>query len=85
MNDYGLDTDYFKKELANLIRSLDKRTPEELYNYLTNLAMVVKPDEDYPGKPPCKECGAMTRIEAGLKCICGGDKDHCHGCDLWPD
>lgn len=36
-------------------------------------------------KPPCQECGAMTQEEAETMCICSGDKDHCHGCDLWPD
>lgn len=35
--------------------------------------------------PPCVECGAMTELEAETKCICSGDKDNCHGCDLWPD
>lgn len=39
----------------------------------------------YPGEPPCGECGAMTKEEAEEKCICGGDKDSCHGCHLWPD
>lgn len=34
--------------------------------------------------PPCVECGAMTAEEASVKCNCAGDKDHCHGCDLWP-
>ena len=34
-------------------------------------------------KPPCVECGAMTEQEAETKCKAGGDKDHCHGCDLW--
>jgi hypothetical protein len=45
-------------------------------------------DEDgdpYPSTPPCLECGAMTPEEASTKCICAGDKDSCHGCDLWPD
>lgn len=36
-------------------------------------------------KPPCQECGAMTPEEAATKCHCGGDKDDCHGCHLWPD
>jgi hypothetical protein len=36
-------------------------------------------------QPPCQECGAMTPEEAEAKCRCSGDKDHCHGCDLWPD
>lgn len=33
--------------------------------------------------PPCMECGAMTPEEAETRCVCSGDKDHCHGCDLW--
>lgn len=36
-------------------------------------------------QPPCQECGAMTQEEAETKCHCGGDKDDCHGCQLWPD
>lgn len=35
--------------------------------------------------PPCVECGAMTQDEAATKCHCSGDKDDCHGCQLWPD
>lgn len=47
-------------------------------------------DEDvdldtYPGGPPCSECGAKTKKEAETMCICSGDKDSCHGCDLWLD
>jgi len=34
-------------------------------------------------KPPCLECGAETYDEAEMSCICSGDKDHCHGCDIW--
>lgn len=33
----------------------------------------------------CLECGARTPKEAETKCICSGDKDHCHGAELWPD
>lgn len=36
-------------------------------------------------KPPCQECGAMSIEEAETKCRCAGDKDHCHGVELWPD
>ena len=36
-------------------------------------------------KPPCLECGAMTQTEAESMCICAGDKDDCHGTELWPD
>jgi hypothetical protein len=34
---------------------------------------------------PCFECGATTPEDANGKCKCAGDKDHCHGCDIWPD
>lgn len=34
---------------------------------------------------PCFECGAATLEEAERKCKCAGDKDSCHGCDIWPD
>ena len=40
VNRYGVDTDYFAKELKALIRSLDDRTPEELQRYLLRLADV---------------------------------------------
>lgn len=43
---------------------------------------VVERDYTYP---PCYECGAMTPEEAETRCRCGGDKDHCHGCELWPN
>lgn len=36
-------------------------------------------------EPPCMECGAKTPEEAETVCRCGGDKDDCHGCQLWPD
>lgn len=45
----------------------------------------MRDNDTYPGEPPCEECGAMTQKEAETMCICGGDKDHCHGCDLWLD
>lgn len=35
--------------------------------------------------PPCMECGARTAEEGETMCRCAGDKDHCHGCELWPD
>jgi hypothetical protein len=35
--------------------------------------------------PPCEECGAMTAKESETRCHGSGDKDTCHGCDLWPD
>jgi len=39
-NRYGVDTAYFKKELASLSRSLPDRTPQELRRYLVRLADV---------------------------------------------
>lgn len=33
----------------------------------------------------CVECGARTKEDAETSCICSGDKDYCHGCELWPD
>jgi hypothetical protein len=42
-NRYGIDVSYFKKELTSLSESLPDRTKEELYNYLTTLANIVKP------------------------------------------
>lgn len=33
----------------------------------------------------CRECGAVSVDEAEIKCLCSGDKEHCHGCDIWPD
>lgn len=38
---------------------------------------------DRQSVPPCSECGAETPEQAETMCICSGDKDHCHGCELW--
>lgn len=35
-------------------------------------------------EPPCIECGAEDIKEAEKLCICNGDKDYCHGQELWP-
>lgn len=40
--------------------------------------------DDRRKHPPCLECGATSLADADEKCRCGGDKDHCHGCELWP-
>lgn len=34
---------------------------------------------------PCCECGATSEEQARTMCICNGEKDDCHGCELWPD
>jgi len=49
-----------------------------------DILLEVANENDY-NSPPCQDCGAMTIEEAEKLCKCGGDKDHCHGCDLWPD
>ena len=36
-------------------------------------------------EPPCIECGAKTEEESKSKCVCSGEKDNCHGCELWND
>ena len=47
INKYGVDTNYFKKELELLSNSLDNRTPDELRNYLINLSDTAKQSESY--------------------------------------
>lgn len=42
-NRFGVDVDYFKKELSALSRSLENRTPEELVRYLCRLAETAAP------------------------------------------
>ena len=41
MNRYGIDDNYFKKELKLLIKSLPNKTPEELNRHLQCLANIV--------------------------------------------
>lgn len=62
----------------NVIDDCEGMTEEE---YFLGMAEA----DEMRKNPPCLECGAMSLAEAETKCICGGDKDHCHGCDLWPD
>ena len=62
----------------NVVDDTEGMTEEEYYLAMTDM------DERY-ARPPCLECGAETQAEAETKCNCAGDKDHCHGCDLWPD
>lgn len=45
-NKYGVDVNYFKKELKHLSDSLDNRTPEELHRYLMVLANTARPLSD---------------------------------------
>jgi len=55
-----------------------------------NWGPLVTPEEDarlthQMKHGPCFECGATSPEDADKKCKCAGDKDHCHGCDVWPD
>jgi len=57
-------------------------TTEELAVYEAEL----RADMEAYKTPPCQRCGAMTPEEAETKCcVGGGDDDHCHGSELWPD
>ncbi len=49
------------------------------------LAREIATAEERGKHPPCMECGAVSLEDAQGKCLCGGDKDDCHGCTLWPD
>lgn len=49
------------------------------------LAREIAANDERRKHAPCIECGAATAKEAETKCLCSGDKDDCHGCQLWPD
>ena len=42
-NRYGVDVEYFRKELLKLVKTLPDRTHEELERYLVRLAKVAEP------------------------------------------
>jgi len=42
-NSWGVDASYFRRELKSLLRTLDNRTPGELYRYFLALADVALP------------------------------------------
>ena len=42
-------------------------------------------DDGAPVDGSCAECGAKDAAQAATMCICSGDKDDCHGGQLWPD
>ena len=52
-NQYGLDADYFKKNLKILLRDVNNYTPGEMRRSLLRLADVamVQPSADWPGIP----------------------------------
>lgn len=49
------------------------------------LAAMIAADNARRKQAPCMECGANNPKEAETMCRCSGDKDDCHGCELWPD
>lgn len=42
-------------------------------------------DDGAPVDGSCAECGAKNPEQASTMCRCSGDKDDCHGGQLWPD
>lgn len=49
------------------------------------LAAMIAADNARRKQALCMECGANNPKEAETMCRCSGDKDDCHGCELWPD
>lgn len=54
-------------------------------NEAIKMAAEIATADERAKHPPCMECGAKTAKEAETMCHCSGDKDDCHGCQLWPD
>lgn len=54
-------------------------------NEAIKMAAEIATADERAKHPPCMECGATTAKEAETMCHCSGDKDDCHGCQLWPD
>lgn len=66
MNEYGLDSDYFKKSLTKLVENVDKHSPEEMYRALISLSQVCsmktkKTISDVYEKWDKKECDLLTQ------------------------
>jgi len=75
-NKYGVDTDYFKRELTSLIKSLPNRPPEELWRYLMVLAKIVEPNEIKEtlshDEGAYGQCGKCKRYSTNPKCLSDG-------------
>jgi len=65
-NRFGVDTEYFKRELAVLSKSLPNRTPDELYRYLIRLANVAMPPKSELAESPDKK--QQTQPKICLRC-----------------
>jgi len=64
-NRYGVDVDYFKKELLALAQSLEDRPPDELSRYFTVLASIAKPKPfriDYDDD----QMNILSKVESAL-------------------
>lgn len=46
-NEYGLDSNYFKKKLRLVVRDVDNYTPDEMFNELSRLAEVARRSGDH--------------------------------------
>jgi len=65
-NRFGVDTEYFKRELAVLSKSLPNRTPDELYRYLIRLANVAMPPKSELAESQ-NSTSTNKHMEQGLK------------------
>lgn len=54
-------------------------------NAAIELAQAIATNDERRKHAPCMECGAVDSKDAESKCHCSGDKDDCHGVELWPD
>ncbi len=60
--DDEIDVAYFQKELKSLIKSIPNRTPNELFNYFTTLANIVRPTKaDEPIELDAEEIDAIFK------------------------
>lgn len=68
-----------------IARKLERQLTAERAKYKEEIKRLNEEIAAMLRNPPCRECDAMTQEEAETKCNCGGDKDHCHGSDIWTD
>ena len=62
MNEYGLDTDYFKENLGKMLDHIDNAKPEAMYNALIALANVAEFEAYSLKREYCKEIGADSVV-----------------------
>lgn len=70
-NEYGLDTDCIRKNLAILQRELDRYTPAEMHRALTSLA------DTCSSFAKCENCGGYNTTALNYD----GSRRFCSDCD----